>query len=539
MQITVKNYRGIESAELTVAPIALAVGNNGAGKSSIAQAVASVLTGTATPPGMLKKDAGQLLRDGQSRGYCSVDDAKINWPGGSGNTGLISATPVAAGTLSPLDMKPAEAAAYLSGLLNAEPTIDDLKAALANMPENLIASVWSEIVGSGWDAANKRAKEAGTRIKGQWEQITGEQYGSKKALEWLPACFADGVPPVEDLQEKVTEWKNKVDSAIANAAVSADRIAELQRVVDAGNEAEQRLPTLQQNVDDFAKQLADANAVYESIPEPISQEVTVACPCCSAALVVVSRTVLQAATGKVDEDENQRRSDARAQQAALIRDIADKKRAAESELFNAQQLINAGTNAANTLSTLSTEGATEADIEHAREMLTSVEYQQMMLNSLDESKKKVTQLEQNQVIVSALSADGLRQSVLVRVLDNVNSELLTMSQKSGWGAVSITPEMQIQYSGRDYRLLSASEQFRCRVTLQLYISERDGSGAVVIDAADILDRGGRNGLFKLLKGWPIPVLVCMTMNAKEDAPDLKKIGMGRTYWIENSTAVEI
>lgn len=38
MEITVKNYRGCESAELSIAPLALVAGINGAGKSSIAQA---------------------------------------------------------------------------------------------------------------------------------------------------------------------------------------------------------------------------------------------------------------------------------------------------------------------------------------------------------------------------------------------------------------------------------------------------------------------------------------------------------------------
>lgn len=541
MKITVKNYRGIESAEITAAPLALVAGNNGSGKSSIAMAVAAVLTRSATPPGMLKKDAGQLLREGQSRGSCEIDGAKISWPGGTVNadTGTPQATAVAAGTSSPLDMKPAETAAYLSGLLNAEPTVDDLFEELEGMPCDLINNVWQEIQSSGWDSAHKRAKESGARIKGQWEQITGEVYGSKKAAEWRPACFADALPDADELQAAVSAARHAVETTVAQAAVSGERIALLQESVQEGHLSGQRIGGLEQQLAEQTAAIDAARKVLETLPGEVGHEQTAACPCCNELLVVMSATVLIKANQQADPSENERRRAARQQQIALINGMTTRQREIQGELWQAQQSAQAGEKAAAELSATRTDGASAEQIEAAREALADAEYRLMAFNGMQEAARKVKQLAQNVLIVSALAADGLRQSVLSRVLDVVNAELEAMAAHSGWGSVTITNEMAVQYRGRDYRLLSASEQFRCRVTLQLYIAQRDGSGAVVIDAADILDRGGRNGLFKMLRGYPLPAVVCMTLNAPEDAPNLKKAGIGRAYWVADHTAVEL
>ena len=84
MRLSVKNLRGIESAEIDITRHAIVCGVNGAGKTSIATAAAACLMGTASPlPDMLVKDARLLLRDGTKRGVASLDDRTVNWPGGT------------------------------------------------------------------------------------------------------------------------------------------------------------------------------------------------------------------------------------------------------------------------------------------------------------------------------------------------------------------------------------------------------------------------------------------------------------------------
>ena len=90
--------------------------------------------------------------------------------------------------------------------------------------------------------------------------------------------------------------------------------------------------------------------------------------------------------------------------------------------------------------------------------------------------------------------------------------------------------------GRPYALLSSSEQFRSRAALQLAMARLDQSSMVVIDGADILDAPARSGLFALLDEAGLPALVCMTLNRREQVPDLEAAGLGQSYWISGGVA---
>ena len=58
MKLKIRNFRGIESAEIDVGSISLIAGANAAGKTSVAQAFGILLTGEPIPiPGMKIKDA--------------------------------------------------------------------------------------------------------------------------------------------------------------------------------------------------------------------------------------------------------------------------------------------------------------------------------------------------------------------------------------------------------------------------------------------------------------------------------------------------
>jgi hypothetical protein len=70
------------------------------------------------------------------------------------------------------------------------------------------------------------------------------------------------------------------------------------------------------------------------------------------------------------------------------------------------------------------------------------------------------------------------------------------------------------------------------------MAKLDNSQAVVIDAADFLDRGGRSGLFKAVQVAGLPAMVCVTVDDKEKVPDLKGRGMGLSYWIGDGGVVE-
>src|ERR1700744_5869665 len=85
MRAIVQNFRGIGEAQIEISPIALLTGMNGAGKTSIARAIAAAATGRGVPYDKLtKKDCAVMLRSGTRSGKVtlSADEGSttIEWP---------------------------------------------------------------------------------------------------------------------------------------------------------------------------------------------------------------------------------------------------------------------------------------------------------------------------------------------------------------------------------------------------------------------------------------------------------------------------
>lgn len=539
MDITVKNFRGCEAAELTLAPIALVCGHNEAGKTSIAQAVAAALTRNAAPlEGIAKKDARQLLRDGASRGSCRVGDqsghAQANWPGASvsddGNA--PRASEIATGLVSIVDMKPAERAALLIQVMDALPDYDQLMGALDDhMAIAVIDAVWKAIQSDGWDAAYKRARNKGAELKGAWEQITGEKWGAVKGDSWRPAIFGDG--PVDAspiLDEQLADARAHLEECIRNRAADGERRRMLQELIDAGT-ADRTPYELAAEEADSA--VAQADQVIESLPRPQrGSSGDCACPHCGEALVVNSRTDVRRPEPGLSDEENAARdqaiTDAQAQRSAAVEKLRQASEAMrligqkQQEIERAQQELNA----------MSAGTVTPEQEQAARDAVQAAEQRINAARALHAATERHRGILQNQKLAEVLAPDGLRQQVLAEKMAAFNRTLAHLSAEGGWPAVKVHDDLSVTYGGRAFVLLSASAQWRVRLTLQLAIAGMDGSDAVVIDAADILDRRGRNGLFQAVASTKLRALILMTMDEAKNVPPLDKAGLGRSYWIE-------
>ena len=78
--VTINNYRKIKEAQFSIAPMALLVGENENGKSSIAQAVALAASQQPLPKQIAKKDAKQLVHDGAKSGMVVSVQVVSIWP---------------------------------------------------------------------------------------------------------------------------------------------------------------------------------------------------------------------------------------------------------------------------------------------------------------------------------------------------------------------------------------------------------------------------------------------------------------------------
>src|SRR5215469_5466296 len=84
ISINIRDYRGCEFADIECAPLALVAGRNAVGKSSIAGALAAILSSEAVPPGIKKGSAAALVRAGAKNAIVKIRDdngaASLDWP---------------------------------------------------------------------------------------------------------------------------------------------------------------------------------------------------------------------------------------------------------------------------------------------------------------------------------------------------------------------------------------------------------------------------------------------------------------------------
>lgn len=573
MKLSIRNVRGIDNGEISLSPMALVGGKNGSGKTSIATAMAACLMQTPAPmPGMTKKDARELLRDTAQRGSARLaandndGEVVVNWPGGSvtANDNAPHASPIACGMSSPATMSARERSAFFIYALQATPTREDLAAAMAehDINEQTVDAVWKSITDNGWDASHKRAQESGAKAKGVWEHITGEKYGARKGDDWKPAAFADidVMPEAEDLEAAVAEKREAVEAAISQQAVSSDWLERQKATASTLADYTAKREQLQVQLDELNQQRhtagnkaqaaeGEAYTAAEAVgalPRPGQMPDTVPCPECGAHLVVQSRTVLlKPEEGGPDDAENARRQKAinEAQAAAdKARAEADKLAAGVRQLDADMQTVRRGigdadagikaaTDAAAAVDEAKTGGASADDVAAARQALEAAEHDLAALGQWHDALSKHQAIIRNQHIVAILAPDGLRQTVLADRLSELNDNLAVLCDVADWPRVTVEEGLSVALAGRDYGQLSGGEQFRVRSILQLLFAGMDGSAAVVVDAADILDKPGRNGLFSVIASTGIPALVNMTMNAESDVPDLAKAGLGASYWV--------
>lgn len=186
----VSNFLGAASVDLQLAaPVQLFAGRNGAGKSSLRDAIALALTADLGRVS-LKKDAPQLIHAGADGACCeiSTDD-------GDTYSVTISAAGKIADSQKGREPEPTmayvldaqrfarldatERRAFLYGLMGVKIGQADIAKRLKTKgADDAKVQRVLPLMRSGFDAAAKQAKANATEAKGAWRAVTGETFGS-------------------------------------------------------------------------------------------------------------------------------------------------------------------------------------------------------------------------------------------------------------------------------------------------------------------------------------------------------------------------
>lgn len=554
-RITAEGFLGARSVSVdTPEPIQLFAGANGAGKSSIRDAVALALTADLGRVS-LKKEAGQLVHTAAQHALCEVTDA-------DGDTWAVTIT--TAGKIvdsqKGRDLGPVlpyvldaqrfarlgltERRAFLFGLTGIKADTGDIAQRMEARGCHIgkLQRVLP-LLRSGFDAACDEAKSKATAAKGAWKAVTGEAYGSEKAKTWRATVPPYDAKATASLQVELEhadvalgQWQQKIGGLKGQqqhrAGLQAKRPA-LREHAGKIERIQTKLATDEQSLAEWDADLAKTQAAAGAVPRdrkglihdlaaavayllPLAQTPTDQDPPAEERDAEAALQAYEREHGRVGEayagDEKARARLPSIQQSRDTvaravendrRDLAAAQRA-QAEL----QAIEAELAEPFDAAALEAAEAQVATIKTQREKASKgLETQRSIKALVDGAEAKTKQAGEHaadvagwELIAQALAPDGIPADLLAEALGPINARLAQSAQDTEWPRIEITADMEIRTGlhERPYRLLSESERWRADAMIAEAVAHVSGWRLLVLDRFDVLDLQGRGQLLSWL-----------------------------------------
>ncbi|MGQ0710884.1 MAG: AAA family ATPase [Rhodoferax sp.] len=589
------NVLGARAVDVRLArSVSLFAGRNGAGKSSLQEAVRMALTGEAVRVG-LKKEYGHLVTEDQESGFVEVTTAGTTYsvvlPSGKGIHCDGAALPFVldAQRFARLDDK--DRRAFLFGLMGLRTDGGAVKDRLlargcdAKKVEQIVP-----ILRAGFDAAQKEAAAKARDAKASWKTATGgETWGKDKAAKWQPAPLPTDATRATSLREnamaQAAEYETLLGAAqqelgaataavqkrqqlVAQRATLEEQSGRMERIKAklARDEAEvaewgQRVAATREKAGSapvnpkapgefllrgLASVTDDFLSVARSFPDPFDES-------------LINRAETHLAEYKKLHGWPHKKGDAPDPEAvaklpeyeralALVqsavandkRDLATAEQAAArlKELDEqAAEVINLEPLQAKVAEQTAKRNAWRADADKYRAMAEQATQRQAVIDQATALHADVLAWTD---IADALAPDGIPGEMLGEALGPINKRMQHSAAVAEWAPVAIRADMRITYGERDYALISESEKWRVDAMIAEAVSHLAGVRLLVLDRFDVLDLKGREDLLYWLDGMAQDgefdtALVFGTLKAlPAHLPEAVE-----AHWIENGVAGQL
>lgn len=529
-EINVTNFQGLRNAALVVsAPLLLVSGHNGAGKSSLLDAISMAFTGQPRRVN-LKKDMGQLVTEGSKKG-----EAHLTWNDGGedqtawvmlpkGNTAPVLDLPflpfvLDASKFAGLDGK--ERRRVLFDLTGAKASPNEFGKRLeAKGAAPALVEMIKPMLRSGPQAASDQAKEYASEARGAWKAITGEAYGSDKAEGWEPETVAVGdidraqvdavAEQVRVLEQDLAEAQQTLGghkASIAAAGQREQRIQQLQEVADQLERRQNKLVVDKASRDEWDGKLAAAREAAEGDKPRTALE----CPCCNEKLAFEGGVLIkhEAPTKVADMEAAKRVTEYNGYLESALRAVQNSERdvraaedaAAQVQALRAEAAAVPDADAIANAETVINELRQERDKLQAKRnaLLDALNTSANREHDIASAAKHHADVKAWSLIADALGPNGIPAEILADALEPFNELLAIGSDVAGWSKVQISESIDVTFGGRLYGLLSESEKWRCDALLVCAIARLSGIGLVVLDRLDVLDLPSRGQALGLLR----------------------------------------
>lgn len=529
-KLEITNFQGLRHAALDVsAPVLLVAGHNGAGKSSLLDAISHAFTGK---PGRVaqKQHIGQLITEGAKKG-----EARVEWldeagevqacgvalPSGKGSQ--LADSPflpfvLDASRFAALDAKDRRRVLFDLTGASASPAEVGKRLKAKGIDLALFEKV-KPLLSSGFSAMVGQAKDYASEARGAWKAITGENYGSDKANGWEPEA-PTAIVSEEELESARAELRatdqdldeaqqtlGSSKRAHADAQARASRITALRETAALADRRRNKLSTDEQNQDEWSEKVMAAElASSGSVPhQPLT------CPHCQGAvdLQAGALVVHQPPEKIADAEAAKRLPEYREYLASAQRAVANSQRDLDECLAAAEQIKALETESADAPSAEAITNGEQA----INELRQARDASRAKLVALQEAMEAAAQREASIAkaqaahrdvvawtgMADALSPTGIPAEILADAIGPVNELLQRLSGTAGWSPVQISADIDVTFGGRLYGLLSESERWRCDATLTLAIATISGLRLALLDRLDVLDLPSRSQALTLLR----------------------------------------
>jgi hypothetical protein len=564
--IQTSNFLGARAVDVRlVKPVALFAGKNGAGKSSLQEAVRMALIGESVRVG-LKKDYGALITEGQESGFSEVSTADGSYsvvlPSGKGVHAEIAALPFVldAQRFSHLDDK--ERRAFLFGLMGVKLDGASITQRLLDRGcDNQKVVLITPHLRAGFDAAQKEAAAKARDAKAAWKAVTGgETWGKEKAGKWSPAPLPPAAAKAQALYENARAQLAATEKELGEAqqALGAAQAQDSQRKQNASkrealaekagkiDRIKEKLAVDEVELTEWTAKVEDARAKAAGGQVEAHHE----CPHC-AGLVQIKGERLGAKLVTYQMPEHQPDAEAKAKlpeyEKALTlltsmvangkRDLADAEQAAAT-LAQLEQDASAPVDVEAVQAKVAELSAKAAgwrtDAEGYRALLDKAAQQKVIADKAADLHVDVLEWTE---ISDALAPDGIPGELLAETLGPINERLQVSAGIAEWEQVVIHPDMRITYGLRDYALISESEKWRTDAMIAEAVSNLAGVKLLVLDRFDVLDLKGREDLLYWLDGMAQDgdIDTAIVFGTLKALPALNSTTI-EAHWIDNGAA---
>lgn len=587
--INIENVLGISNADVALdKKVTYFMGKNGAGKSSIKEAVKLALLGQPERV-TLKKEYGSLIHNNGKAGVVSLglegassDEASFVLPKGAHSAPEFKSAMVYC--LDPhlfAALKPEEKRAFLFELTGTKVNREAISKQLAEagVSATVIDSVLP-MLRQGFAAAASYAEAQRKECRGAWRGVTGETYGEVKAQTWqaeLPSRPDDGGNiSIAELEQSLSALRATLaENNQALGAARKDRSIRTaaQTNLDALKKDASRLERVKAKiaVDDseYDRIKADydecalraGTAKREGLIHDLARYLNGFVKHCSTGNDSFDREAAQA-VGRYEDQHGD-------VLAGVARDPEAEKRLPElkaaldlmeSAVRNNQRDLTICEHAAETLE--KTAGnqlpgvdaidekiktiealikTIDADIRTYSEKL---EVEKNAAHAAESAEKRTKQAQEYHqqamawgVALDLLSPDGIPAQILRDALGPFNAMLSSVAETFDWAPVMLDGDMNLTFGDRPYQLLSESEKWRVDAVIGLTISSISNLRIVVLDRFDVLDIYGKNELIDGLDNLAADdyldtALVMGTVKAKPDLSDFPETDV---FWVEGGS----